>query len=104
MLDRELGLAGREREVMTEAKRVLEAIYARANVRFAVRAGLGEELPATLPAGSFIEATVHGRLRDCVTPRSSLLSTEFGGYGEGDGAKRLVMAVSVTPDPWPASC
>ncbi len=98
MLDRELGLAGRERELMTEAKRVLEAIYARANVRFVFHAGLGEELPATLPAGTFIDATVHGLLRDCVTPRSSLLSTEFGGYGEGDGARRLVMApVHVCP-------
>jgi len=99
MLDQALGLAGRTREVMTEAKHVLEAIYARANVRFAVRAGLGEELPATLPAGSFIVATMHGHLRDCVTPRSSLLSTEFGGYGEGDSARRLVMApVHVCPE------
>ncbi len=99
MLDHALGLAGRERDVVAEAKRVLEAIYARANVRFAFQVGLGEELPATLPAGSFIEATVHGRLRDCVTPRSSLLSTEFGGYGEGDGARRLVTApIHVCPE------
>jgi hypothetical protein len=98
MLDRDLGLAGRERDVMLEAKRALHAIYARANVRFAFRVGLDEDVPAALPAGGFIEATLHGLLRGCVTPRSSLLATEFGGYGEGDSGARLVRApVHVCP-------
>src|SRR5262249_8785507 len=84
MLDQELGLAGREREVMAEAKRALHAVYARVNLRVAFQAGLGEELPAALGPGGFIEATMHGSLRGCVTPRSTPLSTEFGGYAEGD--------------------
>jgi hypothetical protein len=98
MLDRELGLGGREQEVMTHAKRTLEAIYAGANVRVAFRVGLGEELPATLPPGGFIEATVHGDLGRCVPPRGNPFYTEFGGYGEGDSGQRLVRApVHVCP-------
>ncbi|MFT3764702.1 MAG: hypothetical protein QM820_04175 [Minicystis sp.] len=89
MIDHELGLAGRERALLTEAKRVVDSIYARVNLRVAFAAGLDERLPTTLPPGTFIEATLHGDLRRCVTPRSSLLNTEFGGYGEGDGARRL---------------
>jgi hypothetical protein len=51
-----------------------------------------------LGSGGFIEATVHGRLQSCVTPRSSLLSTEFGGYAEGDSGQRLLLApVHVCP-------
>jgi hypothetical protein len=97
-LDRELGLGGREREVMAEARRALEAVYARVNVRFAFRIGLGEDVPASLAADGLIEATIHGRLSGCVTPRSSLLVTEFGGYGEGDSGARLVRApVHVCP-------
>jgi hypothetical protein len=98
LLDRELGLAGREREVLAEAKRALDAIYARVNLRVAFEVGLGESLPAEIPPGTFIEATLHGSLRSCVTPRSSLLSTEFGGYAEGDSGRRLLAApVHVCP-------
>lgn len=98
LLARDLGLAGREREIMTEAKRVIASIYARANLRVAFQVGLGEEIPAELPNNGFIEATLHGDLRKCVTPQSSLLNTEFGGYGEGDGAHRLERApVHVCP-------
>jgi hypothetical protein len=98
VLGRELGLAGREPALMTEAKRVLDAVYARANLRVAFRVGLGEEVPPDLPEGGFIVATLHGDLHRCVTPRSSLLSAEFGGYGEGDATQRLVRApVHVCP-------
>jgi hypothetical protein len=98
MLDRELGLAGRTREVMEHAKRALEAVFSSVNVRIAFRVGLDEEAPVELPAGGFIQAWVHGALASCVTPRSSLLSTEFGGYAEGDSLERLVRApVHVCP-------
>jgi hypothetical protein len=83
---------------MTEAKRAFDAIFEGANVRAAFRVGLAEDVPAGLPAGTFIEAVIHGSLRSCVTPRSSALATEFGGYGEGDSLKRLVAApVHVCP-------
>jgi len=83
---------------MAEARRVLDVVFARANVRVAFRVGLGEEVPAELPEGGFIVATLHGDLQRCVTPGSSLLYTEFGGHGEGDGARRLERApVHVCP-------
>ncbi len=98
MLDRELGLGGRAAEVMVEARRVIDAIYARVNVRVAFEVGLGEALPDALPPGGFVEATLHGDLHGCVTPGSSLLYTEFGGHAEGDGGRRLVLApVHVCP-------
>jgi hypothetical protein len=97
-LDRDLGLGGREREVMIEAKRVIEAVLARANLRVAFRAWLGEELPATIPEGGFIEATMHGDVLRCVPPRQNPMFTEFGGYGEGDDQRRLTRAkVHVCP-------
>jgi hypothetical protein len=98
MLRDELGLSGREGELIAEAKRALDAIFSAVNVRVAFHVGLGEDVPAELPEGGFIEATIHGSLRGCVTPRSSLLSTEFGGYAEGDSGKRLLRApVHVCP-------
>jgi hypothetical protein len=98
MLANELGLAGREAALMADAKRAFEAIFESVNLRVAFAVGLGEEVPATLPPGGFVEATVHGSSNSCVTPRSSLLSTEFGGYAEGDSQKRLLRApVHVCP-------
>jgi hypothetical protein len=92
MLAEELGLGGRARQVMTEAKAAVDAIYAGVNVRVVFEVALGEALPATLPPGSFAEATLHGDLHRCVTAGSSLLYTEFGGFGEGETHKRLVRA------------
>jgi hypothetical protein len=88
MLDRVFGLGRRERAVLEEAKRTVLAVYDRVNLRVAFRS-LGEGLPTELPSDAFMMATLHGDLRACVTPRSSLLHTEFGGYGEGDGTRRL---------------
>ena len=97
-LDRDLGLAGREREVMEEAKRALDAIYAGVNLRAAFQVGLGEDVPAALGPGGFIEATVHGGLRSCVPARSNPLTTEYGGYADGDSGQRLLRApVHVCP-------
>ncbi|APR86674.1 hypothetical protein A7982_12023 [Minicystis rosea] len=89
VLDHAFGLRGRERAVLSEARRVIASIYARVNLRLVLQAGFGEPIPEGLPPGGFIQATLHGDLRRCVTPRSSLLNTEFGGYGEGDGTRRL---------------
>jgi hypothetical protein len=98
MLAHELGLAGREAAVMAGAKRAFEAIFKTVNLRVAFAVGLGEDVPAALSADGFVEATIHGSSTSCVTPRSSLLSTEFGGYAEGDSQKRLVRApVHVCP-------
>jgi hypothetical protein len=97
-LDRDLGLAGRKREVMEEAKRALDAIYAGVNLRAAFQVGLDEDVPAALGPGGFIEATVHGGLRSCVPARSNPLITEYGGYADGDSGQRLVRApVHVCP-------
>jgi hypothetical protein len=73
------------------------------NLRVVWSAGLGERLPPQFERGGFAEgrhitATLHGSLAACATPRSSLIYTEFGGYGEGDSGKRLVSApVHVCP-------
>ncbi len=98
MLERDFGLAGRERAVMAEAARAVDAVFAGVNVRVAFEVGLGEALPAGLPEGGFIEATLHGAPDRCATPQGTLIYTEIGGYGEGDAAKRLVRApVHVCP-------
>lgn len=98
MLAEKLGLGGQERALVREAKRAIDAILAGVNLRVAFRVGLGEEIPAEIPEGGFIEATLHGDPRRCVTSRSSLLNTEFGGYAEGDGTRRLDRApVHVCP-------
>jgi hypothetical protein len=97
-LDRDLGLAGREQEVMAEAKRALGAIYAGVNLRAAFQVGLGEDVPAALGPGGFIEATVHGGLRSCVPLHNNPLTTEYGGYADGDSGQRLLRApVHVCP-------
>jgi hypothetical protein len=83
---------------MSEAKRALEAIYAHVNVRFAFRVGLGEEVPASLPPGGFVEATLHGDLKRCIHPLSDKVLADSGGYAEGDVGRRLVRApVHVCP-------
>ena len=80
MLDRTLGLAGRERALIGEAKRAIDAIYERVNLRVVWSFALGEELPPQLLPGGFaaghlIEATLHGDPNRGATPRSSLTST-----------------------------
>jgi hypothetical protein len=103
MLDTVLGLGDEERDVLAEARRALDAIYDSVNLRIVFDVEFHQSLPAELVSrgfaeGSFIDAVLHGDVLQCVTPRSTIVYTDFGGYAEGRGDRRLLNApVHVCP-------